>query len=517
MSDRGRPAPGLSDPQTADATAERYLGIDHLRDHLGRRSARSGAVTIAAQWTKFCLWIGSTMILARLLTPRDYGLVGMVLVLTGFIALFKDVGLSAATVQRPALTHSQVSTLFWLNVMLGLATMSVGIAAAPLLAAFYQEPKVTAITMVLAVTFALNGFAVQHQALLQRQMRFVALAAIEIASTLSASAVAITLAWRGKGHWSLILAQIATALVGVAGVWLACGWRPSRRLALAEVRPLVVFGSNLTAFHVVNYFARHLDNALIGRFWGPMQLGLYDKAYQMLLLPLGQINAPITAVALPALSRLVAEPEAYRRAYLRIVEKVILLTTPGVLLMVASSDWLVDIVLGPQWSGAAIIFALLGVAAPAIAICDTTGWLFVSQGRTQDMFRWGIIGSTLIVAGIVAGLPWGGVGVAACYSATSTLVVAPLLFWYVSRSGPVRQRDFYLTAAPMIVPTCAMVAVVIMLRMWLGATRPWAGLAVVLPIGGGVFLATLGLFHKGRVILRDTVRLGESLRGGAVV
>jgi O-antigen/teichoic acid export membrane protein len=503
-----------SDPinsASSEPTADRYLATDHLRSELGARSARSGAITIAAQLTRFCVVIGSTMILARLLTPQDYGLVGMVTVLTGFIALFKDVGLSSATVQRPTITHGQVSTLFWLNVMLGIVTMLAAIGAAPSLARFYHEPRVTAITAGLALTFLLNGFAVQHQALLQRQMHFGALAAIEIASTAASAAVAISLAIRGMGYWSLVLAQIATALVGVAGVWIACRWRPAATLDVSKARELVGLGTNLTAFHIVNYFARHLDNALIGRFWGSVQLGLYDKAYQMLLLPLGLINAPVTAVAMPALSRLVGEPEAYRRAYCRILEKVVLLTAPGVILMVLTADWIVSIVLGAQWRGVTPIFVLLGMSAPAIVVCDTTGWLFVSQGRTRDMFRWGLIGSTLIVAGIVVGLPWGAVGVAGTYAATMLFVITPLLFWFVTRTGPIRQSDFYATAAPVIGAAGAMTIAVLTLRATIHAPGPWTGLAIVMPCAAGVFIGSLWLLPRGRAILRDAAGLREFL------
>lgn len=498
---------------STESTSGGYLRTDHLRDQLGARSARSGAITLGAQLTKFCIMMGSTMILARLLTPQDYGLVGMVTVLTGFIALFKDVGLSAATVQRPTITHGQVSTLFWLNVSLGIVTMLAAIGAAPLLARFYHEPRVTAITVGLALTFLLNGFSVQHQALLQRQMHFGALAAIEIASTAASAAVAISLAIRGMGYWSLVLAQIATALVGVAGVWIACRWRPAATLDVPKARELVGFGTNLTAFHIVNYFARHLDNALIGRFWGSVQLGVYDKAYQMLLLPIGQVNAPITAVAMPALSRLAGEPAAYRRAYCRILEKVVLLTMPGVALMVLTADWLIGIVLGPRWAQVTPIFVLLGLSAPVVAICDTTGWLFVSQGRTRDMFSWGIVGSSLIVAGIAAGVPWGGEGVAASYSATMVLVVAPLLFWFVTRTGPVKQADFYVTAAPIALATLVTVIALVMLRFRLGVVSPWVGLGIAAPSAGLVFIGTLLALPRGRSILKDALAIRELLRG----
>jgi O-antigen/teichoic acid export membrane protein len=346
-------------PENLQATTgekDLYFQTDHLKADLKGRAARGGAVTLASQTLKFVLSMVVTVVLARLLTPQDYGLIGMVVVVTGFITLFKDIGLASATIQRAEINHQQISTLFWINVGLSLLTMIVTIAIAPLVARFYNEPRLTGITMVFAAGFLFGGLTVQHEALLRRQMRFVALSVIDILSLLAAPMVSIVMALRGFGYWALVFGQLATAITNAVGVWIVCGWRPSRPSRNAGVRSMLAFGGNLTAFGVVNFFARSLDNILIGRFWGATQLGLYARAYQLLILPIEQINAPITAVALPALSRMVDTPERYRQAYVRMLEKVAILTMPGVALMIATSEWVVHILLGPQWMETAYIY-----------------------------------------------------------------------------------------------------------------------------------------------------------------
>src|SRR5262245_40927528 len=337
---RERPAPGQ----------ERFLRTDHLMSAFGGRTARGGAVTMVSHGFKFMISIMATAVLARLLTPGDYGLIGMVAVVTSFASLFKDMGLSLATVQITRLTHGQVSTLFWINVGVSLAIAIVVAALAPFVAWFYEEPRLTGITAVVAFGFLLGGLSVEHEALLKRQMRFFALSAANLISLVCGYGVGITLALRGAGYWSLVCAQLALLGSHAVAVWITCGWRPSLPKKNAGVRGMLKFGGHVTGYTTVNYFSGNLDGLLIGRFWGPDHLGFYAKAMQLWSLPVEQINEPIAAMTIPALSRLNDEPQRYREAYMRIMEKVLLLTMPCMAFMIATADWLVHLVLGPQWS-----------------------------------------------------------------------------------------------------------------------------------------------------------------------
>ena len=482
---------------------EEYFRTQHLKANLGGRTVRGGAVTVLTQGLKFVLGIATTVVLARLLTPQDYGLIGMVVVVTGFVSMFKDLGLSNATIQRDEINAEQISTLFWINVALSIAIMVLTSAISPAVAWFYGDGRLTWITIVYATGFLFGGLTVQHEALLRRQMRFTALAARDMVSLIAGIITALVMGWFGFGYWALVANQLVTGFTGAVLVWIFCSWRPGLPVRNSGVRSMLVFGRNMTGFSIVNYFARNLDNMLIGKFWGSQQLGLYAKAYQLLLLPIDQINSPVAAVAVPALSRLVDQPERYREAYLRIIEKVAMLTMPGMALLIATSDWLVLVLLGPQWSDAARIFTLLGFVGLVQPICNTTGWLFISQGRTHHMFQWGLLGSSIIIVAIVIGLPWGAVGVAGSYSAITLFIVTPILFWFVCREGPVRTIDFYRTMAPAGCASLCVLVTLLLLRGWVPQIKPVVGLGVSFVIAVAITVAILAVLPKGRNALLD--------------
>ncbi|HKY21185.1 MAG TPA: lipopolysaccharide biosynthesis protein [Vicinamibacterales bacterium] len=479
-----------------------YFRTDHLKVGLGARTARGGAVTLFSQGLKFVLAIVVAATLARLLTPGDYGLIGMVAVFTGFASLFKDLGLSTATIQREEISVGQVSTLFWINVTVSVLLAIVFAASAPAIAWFYSEPRLIPIGVATSLGFVLGGLAVQHESLLRRQMRFMVLAVIEITSILIGAGVAIFWAWYGLGYWALVLSQLSAALATAMGVWAACRWRPGLPVRNSGIRVMLKFGGHFTGFQIANFFARNLDNLLIGRFWGPQQLGFYSRAYQLLLLPIEQVNAPIAAVAVPALSRMVGTPERYRDAYLRMVEKVAMLTMPSMAFMILTADWIVRIVLGPQWSEVGRIFAWLGLVGLVQPIANTAGWLFITQGRTHHMFQLSLIGTPFTILAFVVGLRWGAVGVAASYSVVVVCTI-PLVFWYACRTGPVRAIDIYRTIAPSLCAALCALAVGFLFRRWSGIAAPLTGLAGAFLILTATTFAVLVSLPAGRRSLRD--------------
>lgn len=269
---------------------------------------------------------------------------------------------------------------------------------------------------------------------------------------------------------------------------------------------MLVFGGNFTGFSIVNYFARNLDNMLIGWWWGAAMLGLYAKAYQLLLLPLDQINSPITAVAVPALSRLADDPERYRQAYLRILEKIAIMTMPLMAFMIVTSDWLVLILLGPKWTGVSRIFALLAIAGFLQPVGSTTGWLYLTQGRPHHMFQWGLIGGSILIVSIALGLPWGAIGVATSYSLGYVCVAAPLLFWYVGRSGPVGARHIYATIAPIAAASLLALLTALLLRRFSGVGNPMVGIVICLAVTILTTFVVLVLLPAGRRVLLDLKR-----------
>lgn len=484
-------------------TSQEYFDTEHLTNSIASRTARGGVITIVSHGLKFALSIVATAVLARLLTPQDYGLIGMVVVFTGFVAMFKDLGLSLATVQRAEITYDQISTLFWINVTLSAAIIFLMVLLAPGIAWFYDEPRLMLITIVTSAGFFFGGLAVQHEALLKRQMRFYALSVIAFISMMVGYCVGIVLAWRGAKYWSLVFSQLALLACNALGVWLTCRWRPGRPRRNSGVRSMLSFGGNITGYALINYISKNCDNLIVGRMFGPQPLGLYSKAVQLISLPTDQINEPLSSVAIPALSRLAGTPERYRQGYLRIVEKVIMVTMPAIMLMLATSDWIVAIILGPQWNDTARIFMFMAVAGLFQPVASTAGWLLVSQGRVRDMLRWSMINAPISVLSLVAGLPWGVVGVAASFSLGRIVVANPLLFWLVGRSGPVRMRDFYRLLAPFTGASLCSLVACIAFRKFVEVHNPLVGLLVCGLLVAIITPMVLALMPTGRKALGD--------------
>jgi len=385
--------------------------------------------------------MGSTIVLARLLTPQDFGLIAMVTAVTGFVMMFKDMGLSMATVQKAEINHAQISTLFWINIGLSLCVMVVIAALAPVIAWFYGEPRLTGITLALAAAFIFGGLAIQHQALLRRQMRFGTLAVIGIISMLAGIVAAIISAWYGAGYWALVIMQLAGAIAGAIAVWVACGWRPSLPVRRSGVREMLAFGGNLTGFNVVNYFARNLDNILIGRVWGPVSLGFYAKAYGLLMLPIRQLRAPINSVALPGLSRMQSEPVKFKKYYVTVVTVLAFTSMPLTVFLAVFSEDVIKLVLGQQWLQAAGIFQILSIAAFIQPVFTTRGLVLLSLGQSKRYLKTGIIQSSAFIIALIFGLPWGAKGVATSYAISNYVMLIPM-FLYCFKYTPLGLEDF---------------------------------------------------------------------------
>ena len=490
----------------------KFFETDHLLADIGGHTVRGGAVTILSHGLKFVVGIVATAILARLLTPQDYGLIGMVAVVTNFVSMLKDLGLSYPTVQRAEIDFNQISTLFWVNVGMSIALVAIMVAIAPLLSWFYGEPRLTMIAVVTASGFLVGGLAVQHEALLRRQMRFFTLSAIAFVSMLAGYIVGIILAWNGAGYWSLVFSQLTLLATSAIGMLTLCGWRPGLPRWNAGARSMLAFGGQVTGYSVVNYISKNLDNLLIGKFWGAQNLGLFSKAGQLVALPSEQIDEPLATVAVPVLSRLDDEPERYRRSYLRMLEKVMLLTMPAITLVIVSADSVVQFVLGSQWTGASRIVFFLGIAAFFQPVLNTMGWLFLSQGRSREMLQWSIINAPISIASILVGLPWGAVGVAASYSLTRVVIVNPLVYWMMGRSGPVRTKDLYGHLIPFVLASLGALLTCLAFRSFVHLDSSLLTIASNGIVILGTTLAFLALFKVGRSALHDVKYLLFFLR-----
>lgn len=427
-------------PSIAEANPDDLFDTDYLKQNLGSRAAKGGVIVFASQLVKFITQTGSQIALARLLAPSDFGLIAMVMVFSGFMNLFQDMGLSMAMVQSKKVTHRQASVLFWIN--MGMSLLLAGLLAglSPVLAWFYDEPSVIGVAIALSGTFILAGLTAQHRALLKRHMRYKTLAKIDITTMVLSACLGITLAATGFGYWSLVLMLLSQSTIQMLLIWMVSPWCPCLAFRTDGMKNLLKFGGNMTAFNMLNYGTRNADNLMLGATWGAAALGLYSKAYAMLLLPIRQINSPVAAVAVPALSRLQDEPERFANYYCRMLQVASYISMPIVMMFIILSEEAVLVLLGSQWTESVPIFRALSVLTFAQTVQNSTGWVMIAYNRTGRMFKWSIIQSSCAITAFAIGLSWGGFGVAVGAAICGVTLLIPALI-YAYHGTPVRLAD----------------------------------------------------------------------------
>jgi O-antigen/teichoic acid export membrane protein len=398
---------------------------------LKQKAIQGGLARLGAQGLNFALRLVSLMVLGRLLGPKDYGLVGMVTAFTGVLGLFRDFGLSSAAVQRATVTEEQISTLFWINILVGALLALLTAAMAPAMAAFYHEPQLIPVTAVIGLGFLFNAAGVQHSVLLQRQMRFTTLAVISTISLIVGTALAIAGAKAGYGYWALVAMTVTSPLVATIGFWLAAGWVPGMPRRRTGVRSMMRFGGTLTLNGLLAYLAYNAEKILIGRFWGADAIGIYGRAYQLINIPTDNLNQAVGEVAFSALSRLQEDLGRLRSYFLKGYTLVLGLTLPVTIACALFPGDMISVLLGPKWNEAAPIFRLLAPTILIFAIINPLGWFLFSLGLVVRSLKIALVFTPLIIGGYIMGLPYGPKGVAFAYSAVMTLWVIPHIAWCV--------------------------------------------------------------------------------------
>lgn len=434
---------------------------------LKEKTIRGGFARLAAQAANFVLRMVSLMVLARLLGPKDFGLVGMVTVFTGVLTLFRDFGLSSAAIQRAEVTEEQISTLFWINLSVGVFLGLLSLAMAPFIAAFYHEPRLVAVTTVLAAGFLFNAAGVQHGVLLQRQMRFTALAVISTIGLVVGTAIAIIGAMSGYGYWSLVAMALATPLISTIGFWVSTAWVPGLPHRRAGIRSMMRFGGIVTLNSLVLYLANNIDKVLLGRFWGVDALGIYGRTYQLINIPTDNLNSAAGEVAFAALSRLQHDHRRLRSYFLKGYSLVLAMTVPITAACALFADDIVFVLLGPKWMAAAPILRLLAPTIFVFAIANPLGWLMFSLGLIERSLKIGFVIAPLMVIGYALGLPYGPKGVAFAYSTVMILWIVPAVAWCVHGTA-VSVRDILFTAGRPLASSVVAAAIAFGVRLVYG-------------------------------------------------
>lgn len=472
------------DPQ-AEAIAESTAMPAFDRGQLGRHAARGALVTVGAQGVKILLQVVGVVVLARLLSPGDYGLVAMVTAIIGVAEIFRDFGLSSAAVQARTLSRAQRDNLFWINTAAGGAFTVMVFFGAPLVALLYGRGELVGLTQVLAFVFVLNGMGTQYRADLDRRMKFGNLAAVDVVAPALALGVAIVAALHGAGFWSLAVQQLATSAVLLTGNAISAGWLP-RRPRRAPMKSLFNFGWQLAGSQFIGYLGNNIDSLTIGLRFDANALGLYNRAFQLLMTPLGQLRAPTTKVALPVLSRLREDKEGSDRYIQRGQAALGLTLVAGLGLVIGAAQPIAEVFLGSQWLDVIPILRLLAAAGAFQCLAYVGLWIYMSHGLTKELLQYTLISTTIKVGCILTGSLWGVVGVAWGYAVAPALAW-PLSFWWLSRKSFVDVRPLFLGAGRVMVLTSLLAG-----GSWLAASLcsglpAWAQLLVATAASGVVY------------------------------
>jgi len=390
--------------------SDKYFITDTDLKNLGSKTARRGVVAISGQAIVFVVQFSGTIVLARVLSPSDFGLVGMVMVLMLLIRFFRDFGLTKATIQRAVISRPEISNLFWINAGISLLFGALLTAFAPLIASFYGREELTQITMALAGGLVIEGLGLQHHALMLRGMQYGKLALCDVVAQCLSVSVALMAAFYGLGFWALVLMPIVGSVTRLSFIVCFTRWIPSMISNHGDTRSYLFFGSNLFGYNLLNYFSRNTDSILIGRFLGADTVGLYSYAYRLLMLPIQQLNGPMLNVMLPTFSRLQGEPDRFAETYYKTVRMMISVTFPFLGLAYAIAPSLFTFVLGVEWVESAYLFQILAPAAFVIASNVATDWVYLARGETNRMFKWALFRVPFTLICMVIGLFYGGVG-----------------------------------------------------------------------------------------------------------
>jgi O-antigen/teichoic acid export membrane protein len=365
------------------------------------------------------------IIFARLLNPEDFGLMASALVVIGFVSVFRDLGLSAALIQKQELSDELFSSVFWLSVTTGLIMMLMLIIFSPYIADFYNANALVPILQVLSLSFLFSGFSAVQQALLEKELQFKTISKIELFATFLSAATGITMAILKFGIWSLVLQNLVFTFTVSCLFWIRLSKRPRFFFKWREIKSILNFSANLAGFNILNYFVRNADYILIQKFLGEQQLGYYTLAYRLMLYPLQNVTAVITRVMFPVLSKIQQDNDKFRDIYIKLANSIALLTFPLMLGLIAVSDNFVLVVFGTKWEPVTTLILILAPLGLLQSIYTPAGIIFQAKGRTDWWFRWGVLTGVLFVSAFWIGLGWGIIGVAMAYLIVNVITIYP--------------------------------------------------------------------------------------------
>jgi PST family polysaccharide transporter len=367
-----------------------------------------GSFKVIQQGINFIL----TAILANLLTPEDFGLVGIVTVFAAFISIFSNLGLGSALVQQKNLSDLQISTLFWIDLIGGTASALIISLAAHPISLFYEEPLLIKLTLALSINFLISPFYIINRKLLERELRFNAMAVINIVSISASGIFGVLSALLGFGVWSLIMQSISLNIFSLFLFKFARKWTPKFIFDLKSCNKLIRFGFNMVGTNLTMYLEKNMDVLMIGKLLGASQLGYYSLAFRVMFFPIRQISYIFTEVLFPVFSKVQDQLDVVQNGYIKSIRFTSLITFPLMTIIFLLSENLVSVVFGSHWLPAAMIIKILAPAGAIQSISQISSAVFPAISRPDLRMKLGIFSCLLLLVAILIGSKWGIAGVA---------------------------------------------------------------------------------------------------------
>jgi O-antigen/teichoic acid export membrane protein len=442
---------------TAESTS---VPAASLRDRVMRGLGWVAASQLLMQLSRACV----AVLLARLLTPEQFGVAAIVLVFASLVLVFSDLALGAALVQAKTLTEADRSTAFWTTVAAGFVFCILGLLLSGPIASLFGEPTVKPLCMALSGSFLITSVAVTHQSLLVREMEFRRLETQTMVSVLIGGAIGVGVALAGKGSWAIIAQQLGTAVAASILLWVLSPWRPRFVFSKESLRRMGGFSLPLVGHRLLFYVHRNADNVLVARFVGPAALGAYQLSYNLMLVPMSRIGGPLQRVFAPAFARMQDDPERIAETWARLTRMVASIAIPSLMGLVVVAPDFVSVVLGDEWVQVAPIVQLLAWVGMIQALQAINIDILQARNRTSTILRYSIGFCIAHVVGFAIGVQWGVIGVAAAYAVTS-LLVEPVLTVLTARALAVSPWVFVRSVSGVFLCSLAMAAAVLAARL----------------------------------------------------
>lgn len=476
---------------------------------LADSAARGVLWTGAGQLLRQLIQIGSSVILVRLLSPGDFGLLGMAMFFVGIGQLLADFGVGSAIVQSRAVDRVVLSSCFWLNVIVAALLAALVLGFSPLIGSFYERRDLVPIVAALSFNLLLAGLQVVPTALLYRDLRFADLARAQVIGSLAGALTAMALAWAGFGVWALVAQPLAGSTVNLLVCAFAQRWYPRLEFSWTQAAPLARFSAALLGTNIVGYMNRNVDSLLVGRVLGAGPLGYYSMAIQLMLYPLQQVSSVIVRVLFPTLVQIRDDLPRLRSAYLKAVASIALITFPIMGGLFALADDFVLVMFGQQWVEMAPLLKVLAWVGMMQSVGTTVGTIYLAMGNPGVAFRVTLIGAPVFIIGLAAGLPWGIFGVAVGYAAASFS-----LFYYTTHTAfkfiALSHADFHRVLVRPLAATLMMTIGLWGVARLVASLAPSGRLAAGVTAGALIYLAVSTLINRAQLL--EIVSILRSLR-----